>query len=188
MSVLHPLPDQARREQPWPNGAGSTVELACGPAPADWRWRLSIARIERDAPFSVLPGVRRQLAPLDAPLALRFPDGREQVLLRLAVARFDGADAPQARLPEGPTRAFNLMLRGTAQGELIARPLNGAMLLPAEPGRRWFAHLLAGRAAVEAGAERAALAPGDSLWIEAPPGGRVRLEGGGELVLAKLEA
>lgn len=186
MSLLRPVPLEALREQPWANGAGRTTVIASGPDGLAWRWRLSLAQIDRDGDFSTLADTRRQLVTLDAPLCLRFADGRQQPLLRLGRIAFDGADAPQASLPEGPTRAFNLMLRGTAQGELLARPLNGAMWLPLRPGWRWFAHLLSGRANVQAELEHREMGPGQNLWIDARPGQRVRIEGGGELVLVQL--
>ena len=186
MSALRPLAADALHVQPWANGLGSTTQIACGPDGADWRWRLSIAQIGQDSPFSPLPGVRRWIAPLDAPLGLNFPAGGKRLLPRLAVHAFDGADAPFAELPDGPTRAFNLMLRGDNRAELIARPLQGAMLLPAEAGWRWFVHLPTGQAEVRADEEIAFLQHGQSLWIDAQPGQRLRIEGGGEVILAKL--
>ncbi|WP_049623213.1 HutD/Ves family protein [Frateuria defendens] len=188
MSVLRPLAPGARRAQRWANGRGSTLELDRDSAGEDWRWRLSVAQVDADGPFSPYPDTRRLLAPLDAPLTLAFAGGREHRLPRLATFAFDGADAPQAGLPEGPTRVVNLMLRGAAQGELIARPLHGLMLLPATPGWRWFVHLLAGHAEVHADGETRALQPDESLWLDPRPGQRLLVDGGGELVLVKLFA
>jgi environmental stress-induced protein Ves len=189
MSRFRPVASAAQRTEPWANGAGTTTVLASGPnGPngVDWQWRLSIARIEQDADFSPLPGVRRHFAVLDAPLTLHFPDGRRQALLRLAVDHFDGGQPPRAVLHEGPTRAFNLMLRGKADGELLARPLNGAMVLPAQAGGHWFVYLLAGKASIDAGDERATLDQGQSLWIDPLPGDRLRIDGGGEIILVRL--
>jgi uncharacterized protein len=186
MSALRLIPASALHTQPWANGAGTTTVLASGPDEADWQWRLSIADITQDCAFSAYPNTRRQFVPLDAPIHLRFEEQRDIAVLRLSVVRFDGADAPHAHLPEGPTRAFNLMLRGDAEGELIARPLNGSMWLPRREGWRWFVHLLAGRAEVLAGEARMALDVGASLWIDARSDERVRIEGGGELVLVQL--
>ena len=166
MSAFHRVPAETLRAEPWANGAGSTTLLASGPDPAAWRWRLSIARIEDDADFSALPGVRRQFTALDAPLSLIFPHG-ERKLLRLAVLRFDGADAPHAHLTDGPTRAFNLMLRDGAEGELIARPLNGAMVLPPSAGSHWFLYVLAGQAALRSGGEQLHVMQDEALWIDA---------------------
>lgn len=185
MSVFHRVPAETLHAEPWANGAGSTTVLASGPDPKTWRWRLSIARIDSDADFSALPGVRRQFAALDAALALRFADGERQAL-RLAVLRFDGADAPHAHLSDGPTRAFNLMLRDGAEGELIARPLNGAMVLPPSTGAHWFLHQLSGQAELRCDGESLRVTQDDSVWIEAA--GMLRIEGGGEVVLARIEA
>jgi environmental stress-induced protein Ves len=186
MSALRLLDASALRTQAWANGAGTTTLIASEPDDDQWQWRLSIAEIAQEAPFSSFPATRRVFVPLDAPIQLRFDDTRTTSLLRLAVTRFDGADAPYALLPEGPTRAFNLMLRGTAQGELIARPLNGAMWLPLRAGWRWFLHVLGGRAEIHVDDDQLAADAGDHLWIDAQPGQRVRIEGGGELVLVQL--
>lgn len=185
MSAFHRVPADTLRAEPWTNGAGSTTVLASGPDAQAWTWRLSIARIDSDADFSSLPGVRRQLAALDAALSLTFPHAGERQALRLSVIRFDGADAPHARLTDGPTRAFNLMLRDGAEGELIARPLNGAMVLPPSAGARWFLYLLAGQAELRSGGERLHLVQDESVWIDAS--GTLRIEGGGEIVLVRLD-
>lgn len=186
MSAFQPVPANTLRQQPWANGRGSTLQLACDRDDADWRWRLSVAQIEQDGAFSAYAGVRRLFAALDTPLTLIFPGDLERTLRRLEVHAFDGADAPRARLHDGPTRAFNLMLRDDAQGELIARPLHGVMLLPVTPGWRWFVHLLAGHAEVQLDAESHPLLPDDNLWIDAQPGQRLRIDGSGEIVLVRL--
>ena len=46
------------RSMPWKNGAGRTTEIAVHPAGAAldaFAWRVSIADIERDGPFSRFP-------------------------------------------------------------------------------------------------------------------------------------
>ena len=95
-------------------------------------------------------------------------------------------EQPHAHLPEGPTRVFNLMLREDAAGELLVRPLNGAMLPPQAPRRRWFVYLLGGSAGVRLGTEDRAMRTGEGLWIE-PAAAQARIEGGGELVLVRLD-
>lgn len=98
--------------QAWKNGGGRTRELAVD-AGAEWRWRISLADIEGDGPFSAYPGVERWFAVVDgagveltldgAPLVLRPHD---------PPLVFDGAAAPGCRLLAGATRDLNLMLRG----------------------------------------------------------------------------
>ncbi|MDP3170391.1 MAG: HutD family protein, partial [Polaromonas sp.] len=45
-----PLEDVA--PTPWRNGGGVTRELIAWPTPQDWDWRISVAEIEKDGPFS----------------------------------------------------------------------------------------------------------------------------------------
>lgn len=52
---------------PWRNGGGETAEVAIGPAGAtlnDFDWRVSMARIEGDGPFSIFPDTDRTLTVL----------------------------------------------------------------------------------------------------------------------------
>src|SRR5690606_23181136 len=68
--------NEYRRER-WRNGLGWTREIhAHRSDPAgDWTWRLSIAEIERDGPFSAFPGVDRALVLLRGNgMRLRFGD------------------------------------------------------------------------------------------------------------------
>src|SRR3546814_11208552 len=73
--------NEYRRER-WRNGLGWTREIhAHRPDPGgDWTWRLSIAEIERDAPFSAFPGVARELVlPHGNGLRLRCDDGESHL-------------------------------------------------------------------------------------------------------------
>jgi environmental stress-induced protein Ves len=187
-TALHAVPAASFREQPWANGGGGTTELAAGPDPQHWQWRISLARIEQPGAFSAFPGVRRQLAPLDGGLQLDFADGREVVARRLQVVHFAGDPPPSCRLPDGPGRDFNLMLRDGCDGELLLRPLLGHMVLLARPDTRWFVYLLAGSATLTADAERLALGMGEAAWAAPAPGKRVVIDGAGEIALVRLPA
>ena len=179
--MLHRLPSPAKTDEPWSNGAGRTTVLAIGPSPQEWRWRISIAHIDRSAPFSPFPGVTRQLAPLDACLDLRFADARQIRLARLEVARFGGEPPPFAELPEGPTRAFNLMTRDWP-AILLARTMVDTLLLPAATA--WLVHGVAGTIDVCGGAGKRGLPlrAGETAHVE----GEARLEGQGEIVLVRF--
>jgi environmental stress-induced protein Ves len=62
--------------QRWKNGAGTTREIAVEPAGAgtdDFDWRLSLAEVDRDAPFSAFPGVDRCIVLLRGSHAARHP-------------------------------------------------------------------------------------------------------------------
>jgi environmental stress-induced protein Ves len=67
----------ARAAQPWRNGAGITREVATDVACAQFGWRVSIATIDRDAPFSRFAGYDRTLVHVaGGALALALPDRR----------------------------------------------------------------------------------------------------------------
>lgn len=103
--------------QPWKNGAGRTREIAVEPPGAgvdDFDWRLSVAEVGHDAPFSAFPGVDRCIVLLQgAGLRLRSDDGRIDHRLDrpLQAFRFAGETALQASLLAGPTTDFNAMTR-----------------------------------------------------------------------------
>jgi uncharacterized protein len=190
MPALRAIPRATQRTESWANGAGTTTLILREPDDAHWTVRISVARVERDGPFSELPGTRRTLVPLDASMTLRFPDGRELGSARFGTLHFDGSPAPTGILPEGPTRDFNLMLRGGMRGEVVPRTLVDAMVLLPEPGLRWLVYLDSGRATLRAGTdETLSLNPRDAALIM--PGGtaaRTLVEGAGEIMLVKLYA
>ena len=148
MSQLSRLPSESLSGAPDDVGPVFVTPVATGPGGDDWLWQMTLVDVEREAEFPAHADLRRQFVPLDAPVDIVFPDGRVEHLGRFQIAQFDSTNNPQACLPSAPTRTFNLKLRGNAQGELIARPLNGAMVLLAPAGWRWFVLLLSGRAKV----------------------------------------
>ncbi|TAN03554.1 MAG: hypothetical protein EPN36_12405 [Rhodanobacteraceae bacterium] len=190
MLSIQAIPRNAQRDEPWANGAGSTTVILREPDTAEWRIRISVARVEKEGPFSELPGTRRTLVPLDAPMTLRFPDGSARTAARFGALHFDGAPAPTGLLPEGPTRDFNLMLRGDAQGKALPRTLVDSMLLPIESGLRWLVYLDSGRAVLRAGGvQELGLNPHDAaLVVPSGDAPRILIEGAGEIVLVKLYA
>jgi len=188
MRTLERIPATSFRTQAWANGNGQTRELAAGPDPAHWDWRISLARVERDGAFSVLPGVHRQLAPLDGAIDLHFDDGGQLGAQRLEVLRFDGGRASTCHLPDGPQRVLNLMLRGHAEGELMVRPLLDSMVLLPSRGHAWFILVVAGSCRLMASDEQLDMATGDAARVRLPADSRALIEGGGELALIRLHS
>lgn len=186
MDMLQAVCPSQFHEQPWANGGGQTMELAAGPERDHWQWRISVARIDIDGPFSVLPGVRRQLAPLDGRLELHFDDDERLHAKRLQVMHFDGGRALACHSPDGPGRDFNLMLRDDVDGDLVVRPLLGSMVCLPRVDTRWFAYMLSGQAEVSAGSEQLLLETGHAAWIQPRPGTRALIDGGGEIALVRL--
>lgn len=108
---LNRLPSQR-----WKNGAGTTREIAVEPSgagTADFDWRLSLAEVEHDAPFSAFPGIDRCIVLLrGSGMALQPDDGTAAHELRpLQPWSFAGERAVEARLSDGPCQDFNVMTR-----------------------------------------------------------------------------
>lgn len=53
--------------QPWKNGKGVTVELARAEIGGALLWRLSMATVAEDGPFSLFPGIERNLTVISGP-------------------------------------------------------------------------------------------------------------------------
>lgn len=112
--------------QPWRNGGGSTRELLAWPQSTQWQLRISLASIEADGPFSAFPGVQRWFAVVSGSgVCLRWPDRERQVLAGQEPVQFDGANAPHARLINGPTLDLNLMLQGAGVRGTLSRAWPG---------------------------------------------------------------
>jgi hypothetical protein len=105
-----------RRVTPWKNGGGSTSEIAIYPAEADFNsfdWRVSIATVATDGPFSVFPEIDRTLAVLSgAGIQLSINgDAPKRVGVADAPLAFPG-DAPvHGVLIDGPIVDLNVMSR-----------------------------------------------------------------------------
>lgn len=115
---------------PWKNGAGTTREVARAAEGADgddFGWRLSVAEVERDAPFSVFPGVDRCIVLLRGEgMELRAVDGAlVQALRPMQPFSFPGDRPLSARLSAGPCTDFNAMTR-RGRWRADVRVLHGA--------------------------------------------------------------
>jgi uncharacterized protein len=186
------IPARHYRRERWKNQLGWTREIARSVGEGDWQWRLSIAEIEQDAAFSRFDGIDRELVLLSGNgLRLCFDDGEVRELLPPHDrTRFAGERAASGQLLDGPTQDFNLMWRREAiDAQLWHRPLVGPMVVFVEPGSLWAVHLMAGQARFADASGLPALAAADTALLAAPGGTRERyiLDGGGELLLARLQ-
>jgi hypothetical protein len=121
--------------QPWRNGGGSTRELLTWPGAEDWRLRLSVARIDRDGPFSAFPGVERWFAVLEGVgVELSWQSRTAHLHQGTPPLHFEGADPPAARLLGGATEDLNLMLRADAGTGAMQAARAGQ---PWQPAARW---------------------------------------------------
>jgi len=178
----------------WKNGQGWTREILRVPNDRpDWDWRVSIAEVDKGGPFSAFEGCERELVLLSGEgMRLNFDDGESVDLLPPhGRHRFSGERALSAELLAGPTQDFNLIWRrDRIKAELLHRPLVGPMLFFAVPGVSWLIHLMSGQALFKDQPQVPPLQAGDSALLQPLEGGvhRLILDGGGEVLLARLEA
>jgi environmental stress-induced protein Ves len=110
---------------PWRNGAGATRELAVATDPGGATlWRISLAALDQDAPFSRFPGMERLLVAL-GPLRLSV-DRTVVEMVAGGQLRFAG-EVPVAVALDEPTQALNVMTRrGRCRAEVVLRPAGTA--------------------------------------------------------------
>ncbi|MGH8104691.1 MAG: HutD/Ves family protein [Arenimonas sp.] len=175
----------------WKNGLGWTREIARHPVDADnWEWRLSIAEVDKDGPFSAFENIDRELVLLSGEgMRLNFADG-ESVTLNPPhdKHRFAGERELSAELINGPTQDFNLMWqRDRYDAQVLHRPLVGPMVFFSEKGVTWAIYMLSGIAQFKDRLQLSRMQQGDSaLLLPDEIGGRLILDGGGEVLLVKL--
>ncbi len=189
MQLLRPH-DYARTR--WKNDGGWTTEIASAKdpdSPCGFRWRVSIAEIENDGPFSSFPGIERDLLLLSGSgMELDINDAPAiRMERRFQHIHFAGEDRVMCRLLAGPTRDFNVMCdRSSTHAEVPARPLIGTMLVFAEPGASWLVHVLGGSCVFRGNEQSIAAESGDTTLIESTAHQRIVIEGSGELILVKF--
>jgi len=106
------LPDDLVRMS-WKNGGGMTTEVAKGgqgSGDQNWGWRVSMADVATDGPFSIFSGIDRSIAVIEGDgMDLHYPDGRKTGLDLNKVVNFDGGDAIEGKLRNGAIKDFNVM-------------------------------------------------------------------------------
>lgn len=96
--------------QPWKNGKGETVELCRADRDGALLWRLSMATVAEDGPFSIFPGIERNLTVLDGPGFRLVGDGIDLPCLPLSPVAFAGDVGVQAIQTGGQVSTdFNVM-------------------------------------------------------------------------------
>ena len=109
---LQVLRSASYRRMPWKNGGGETLEIAVSPqgAPLDAiDWRISMAIVASDGPFSLFPGIDRTLSILEGEIELQVQAARF-TLSRASAPLWFPADVPAAaRLPGGVVTDLNVM-------------------------------------------------------------------------------
>lgn len=101
------------RVMAWKNGGGTTTEIHVSrPGTGNFDWRVSIATVNADGPFSIFPGYDRHIMVLDGKgMTLKVGDKGPFHLAPLEPFSFAGDAAVTGLLAHGPVRDFNLMVR-----------------------------------------------------------------------------
>lgn len=98
-----------RVEEPWRNGGGSTREIAALPGPHGPVWRLSMARVEADGPFSVFSGVTRTIMVM-AGDEMSLNIAGVEVRIDSEPFTFDGGAVSYGALRGSAVTDFNVMI------------------------------------------------------------------------------
>ncbi len=171
---------------PWKNGGGTTTEIAVAPEGAslsDFDWRISMAHVGQDGPFSSFPGIDRTLSVLTGNgIRLAFGDGETVALDRAGKPFFFAADrAVDGLLVDGPIDDLNVMSRRDGWTHSVERLSGGSHEVKAERG---LLVLVARRG--EWQVTGVALAAGDSAILPAPTVVALHAESAGELFVIRL--
>ena len=113
------------RAMPWANGKGTSYEVASDRDASDhWSWRIAIAPVVQDGPFSPLAGVDRELVVIEGNGMVLVVDGQSMKCLPDQFVQFSGDATIFARLVDGPVVDLGLMtVRGSVSGTMnVAHP------------------------------------------------------------------
>lgn len=140
---------------PWKNGGGITTEIAVYPAEAGFggsgfQWRVSIADVAEDGPFSKFAGYDRHIMLLEGKgMRLETVEGGAIDLAQpYRPASFSGDWTVAGKLTDGPVRDFNLMIaRDYGKGSLSCQKLSAPLPLLAA-GATYLVYCLEGELSV----------------------------------------
>lgn len=160
-----------RIAKPWKNGGGTMWDIAVSPAGAgldDFHWRLSMAEVASDGPFSNFPGIDRTIGILAGDGLVLEIDGRAPVTLTPASApyAFPGDAATTGRRLGETVLDLNLMVRRAAAPASLSRhAITEARALETGPSILFWQ---SGEARIEADGKTFAPGPHDALHSDAP--------------------
>jgi uncharacterized protein len=150
------------RETPWKNGGGVTREIAIARDRDAWDWRLSMADVGVDGPFSKFDGMQRILTVVEGRgMELICPHIKLQADLGVPV-RFDGAWEIVAKLTQGPLRGVNVIY-DAGSCEADARVVGGEFEVESNFARLYAIHCISGSITLN---ETDQLHRGDTALIE----------------------
>lgn len=167
---------------PWKNGAGVMADIACaqGLHGRDPDWRVSMARVERDSPFSHYADTERGMMLIEGErLDLLIDDDAPLTVRAGASAVVFPGDQPTRGVPvDGAIVNLNVMVRRDAMRQRMIRwTCDGPSSLPVMSAGKSFAYVQRGRIALYQDTPMV-LEAGDTLITDAA----VKFEGTAELI------
>lgn len=170
------IPLEEVAPSPWRNGGGVTREVLAWPTPQDWDWRISVAEIEKDGPFSRFEGVERWFAVLGGAGVRLAVDGKvHEMTAQGEPLRFDGAKDCACELIDGPTEDFNLMLKHGHTRARLVRVL-GTLDAEVQPGTRVAVYAWDEPVRVQVDREFVTVPPHTLAWRALADGASVHIE------------
>lgn len=180
---------------PWKNGGGITREIATGGLPdgapgwaQEWGWRVSLAEVAADGPFSIFPETDRVIAVIDGKgMDLLHPDGTVLALEPFVAVQFRGEDPFDGRLRGGPVRDLNVMVRrGLFTAEMEIRQGPGALSVEIDDGDVFLLHALTGGCGVRVDDAAEDLAPAETLVHAGPCRFRIQIGENGRAAVIRV--
>jgi environmental stress-induced protein Ves len=173
---------------PWKNGGGTTAQVAAFPEGSGFEsfgWRLSMADVASDGPFSPFPGIDRTLILVEGDGLELEVEGFAYRLDRASPKlSFSGDDATAGRLLSGPIRDLNVMTR-RGQFRHRTRFVESGVALLSQDAATAFLIPLDGPFDVTLGPAIHSLARLDALRLEATQE-LVLLSGTGRAILVEI--
>lgn len=160
-------PDDYRR-MPWKNGSGVTVEIGIHPPGATldtFDWRVSMASVVEDGPFSRFPDIDRTLSVLTGKGLELFVAGDAAVTLTAESAphSFPADAETRARLIDGPLIDFNVMTRRGRCRHMVLAIAEGSRDIELPQGAFLLVYCCEGSTDVVIGGQTFALAADETL-------------------------
>ncbi|KQU91211.1 HutD-family protein [Ensifer sp. Root31] len=186
------LPASGHKRMPWKNGGGETIEISVFPEGAslsEFDWRVSMATVASDGPFSAFPGIDRTLSILKGNGMTLLIEGRDPARLTEADAplAFPADVATSASLINGTIVDLNVMTR---RGKLIHRvrrlAIDGEHPLASEATTTMvFCHR--GAVELDGNGQTLALSVGDAVILEGPVAATVKAPAPCEVFLIEID-
>lgn len=179
------------RTMPWKNGGGETTEIAVAPSGAglsDFDWRVSMAKVSGDGPFSIFPGIDRTLCVLDG-------NGITLGMEEQGAVRLDPASAPllfpadiavSAQLTDGPIIDLNVMTRRNRLTHTVRRLHIEHRMTLSVTGMPVILLCHTGTMRVEGKTHATQLGPLDCLLLENTPEKPLRFSGTGTVFVIEI--